>query len=102
MKKSSKVSSGRQTADKTSTITTTTTNTSRTRWQKALKVLKVTKQFQKVRFVVDPQMHENIDECPVEKEESTVDESQIYYTDAKTAEQKSFCSKERLTTFFFI
>ena len=88
------------------TGTSKTTTTSRKRWQKAITVVKLAKQFQKVRFVVDPKLHEDLDDCPVELEDSTVDESLIFYTDAKTKEHRSFCSKERLVKayvhFYFV
>ena len=96
--KSSKSPSSREKVGNYNSNTTGTskmTTASRNRWQKAITIVKLAKQFQKVRFVVDPKLHEDLDDCPVELEESTVDESLIYYTDTKTKEHRSFCSKER-------
>lgn len=74
---------------------TTLTVSSRKRWNKALNVFKVTSHLQKVRFIVDPKLHEDLSECPIELEESMVDESFIHYTDKVTDQIVSFCSKER-------
>jgi len=74
---------------------TTLTGNSRRRWNKALNVFKVTNHLQKVRFIVDPKLHEDLSECPIELEESMVDESFIHYTDRITDQIVSFCSKER-------
>lgn len=65
------------------------------RWKKVFNVIKIAKQFQKVRFIVDPKLHEDLDEYPIELEECTVEESSICFTDALTRESKSFYSKER-------
>uniref|UniRef100_A0A7M6DPG1 Uncharacterized protein n=2 Tax=Clytia hemisphaerica TaxID=252671 RepID=A0A7M6DPG1_9CNID len=67
----------------------------RNRWKKVVNVVRVTKQKQKVRFIIDPYMSNDISECPIETGDCTVDESVIHYVDSLTKTKVAFCTKER-------
>lgn len=65
------------------------------RWKKAVNILKWGKQVQKVRFIINPELHTDLANVPIELEECTVEESIIHYIDPETKERMSFCTKER-------
>ena len=66
------------------------------RWKRMFNVVRAVKDFQKVRFVVDPRLHRDLDEYPIPLSESTIDESVVHYSDYNVGGASAFCTQERL------
>ena len=65
------------------------------KWKKAIHAIRLIKQQQRVRFIIDPHMNSDITDCPIEEDDCTVDESLVHYVDSKTQQDVALFTKER-------